>query len=151
MDEEIELLERLLRKPKSKGEESTSREKTCSHVPSSEEEMILATEEAKVKFNFQIKLENVGTKGDEHENVIREIKYELFLEDNLQEQHSELINFEDEMRFMEEWLAKGTNDEDYKEFADPIYSEEKIGIPYSRGMNAKERNNLEYIKENNIQ
>jgi hypothetical protein len=51
-------------------------------VPSNEEEMLLASKEAKVNFNFQIKLENAGRKSDEHEMVIREIEPELFLEEN---------------------------------------------------------------------
>jgi hypothetical protein len=52
----------------------------------------------------------------EHRNVIREIEPELFLKDEErpQFQHSKLMNFEEEMRFMEECLAKDTRNEDCK-------------------------------------
>jgi hypothetical protein len=71
--------------------------------------MILASEEAEVNFNFQFKLKDAGIEeNDEHEKVIREIDSELFLKDERrpQIQHSELMNFEEEMKFLEEWLTK---------------------------------------------
>jgi hypothetical protein len=61
-------------------------------------------------------------RNDEHEIIIREIESKLFPENEIkpQGQHSEMMNFEEEMKFLEEWLAKDTSDEDYKGFIDLV-------------------------------
>jgi hypothetical protein len=92
-NEEIELLEEMLRRQDSGREESTTRrEKACS-------------KEVKVNSNFQIKLENAGiAERNEHEV---EVASRLFPEDEIkpQIQHTKLMDFEEEMKFLENgWL-----------------------------------------------
>lgn len=78
-------------------------------------------------------------RNDEHEIIIREIESKLFPENEIkpQGQHSELMNFEEEMKFLEEWLVKDTSDEDYKGFIDLVQtdSEEQTKVPNNNDMN----------------
>jgi len=99
-EEELLLLENLLKGPESGKKESTTRENTCSHMPSSNEEMILASEEEKVNFNFQIKLEDACiVESNEHEV---EVASRLFPKEEIrpQIQHTKLKDFEEEMKFL---------------------------------------------------
>jgi hypothetical protein len=69
-NKETELLEILMRKPKSEGEENTTI--TCSQVPR-KENFVIASKEARVNFNFQINLKEAGTRSDENKYVIKDI------------------------------------------------------------------------------
>jgi hypothetical protein len=148
-NEEIELLEEFLRKHDSERRESTTRrEEACSKVHYSEGEVPIASKEKEVNFNFQIKLKDAGiTKNNEHD---WEVASRLFLKDEFepQIQHSELMNFEEEMKFMEEWLAKGTSNEDCKKI---VTLKEKIKMPNDNGMDEEKSKNHEDIREERMQ
>jgi hypothetical protein len=113
-DKEVELLERLLIEPESE-RESTTREETCSEVPSSEGEVLIASKEVKVNFNFQFNLEIAGL-AEENEHDM-EVASRLFPKDEIRPQ---LMNFEDELKLLEEWLTKDAGQEDCKRFEDSV-------------------------------
>jgi len=71
-DEELELLENLLRGPESE-KHNTTREEKCSQMPYNEE-VHTTSKKTTVNFKFQTDYEVAGIKSDdEHEVVIREI------------------------------------------------------------------------------
>jgi hypothetical protein len=82
---------------------------------------------------------------DEHEKVIREIDFELFLryERRPQIQHYELMNFEEEMEFLEEWLTRDAGNEDYKERVDSTQFdfEEKMKVSINKSIDKEEIKN----------
>jgi len=71
---------------------------------------------------------NVGIgSDDEHETVIREIEFKLFLSDWIRPQvkHSNLMfnYFDEEMWFLEEWLARCISEENHREFSNSTEEE----------------------------
>jgi hypothetical protein len=80
---------------------------------------------------------------DEHEAIIEDIESKLFPRDEIkpQRQHSELMltSFEEEMRFLEEWLIRDIYDEYCIQFADLVQTgfKEQIKVP-NNGMNEEE-------------
>ena len=81
--------------------ESIAREETCSEVPRSEGEVLIASKEVKVNFQFQFNLEIAGlVEENEHD---MEVASRLFCKDEIIPQ---LMNFEDELKLLEEWLTK---------------------------------------------
>jgi len=95
------------------------------------EEVFTTCEEVEVNFNLQINYEDasIESKG-EHEIVIKEIEGKLFLRNEIKPQleYSDLMfeNFEEEMGFLENSLARDTGDENHKMFSDSIDFEEQI-------------------------
>jgi hypothetical protein len=81
---------------------------------------------------------------DEHEVVIREMESKLFPRDEIKPQRTtfrvDVDNFEEEMRFLEEWLIRDIGDEYCIEFADLVQTdfEEQIKVPNNSGMNEEE-------------
>jgi hypothetical protein len=155
-DEELELLENLLRGPKSE-KEITTREEKCSQVPCNEE-VFTTSKKTEVNFKFQTDYEVAGIESDdEHEVVIREIESKLFLEDEVkpQVQHSELMfrYFEKELRFLEEWLARDPGEKDYIKNEDLVQAnyEKKIRVPYNSGMDEEEMQQLVGSNNNKFQ
>jgi hypothetical protein len=99
------LFKNLLRGPESE-KEIIARVEKCSQVPCNEE-VLTSSKKTKVNSKFQTNYEVAGIESDdEHEVVIREIEYKLFLkyEFKPQVQHLELMfrDFEKELRFLEE-------------------------------------------------
>jgi hypothetical protein len=117
-DEEIMLLEKLLLRGSESKQETTTKEEKCSRIPS-HEDVFTTFEEVEVNFNLQINYEDACIESkDEHEIVIKEIEAKLFLRNEIKPQveHLDLMfeNFEDEMGFLEKWIARDIGDENYK-------------------------------------
>jgi hypothetical protein len=143
-NEEIELLERLLIGPESERGESTTNERTCSHMSSSEREMLIAYKEKEVNFNFNFNLKIAGIPvEDEHDMGVAS---RLFPKE---EGSPQVVNIGEELNFLERWLTKG---EDCREYADLIQVEEKMNVSIRGGTEeGNQRKNPEDIIQDMMQ
>ena len=84
--------------------------------------------------------------------MIREIESKIFLEDEIkpQVQYSKQIfrYFEEEIRYLEEWLKKDTCDKECIEFVHSTDSEKQNRVPYISGMDEEE---MQQLMDNNNQ